>query len=326
MSAAQPARRALDGVLLLDKPAGMTSNAALQTARRLLNARKAGHTGTLDPLASGLLPLTFGEATKFAQMLLDADKVYEAGVRLGIETDSGDADGKVLSTKPVCVGEADLHRALARFRGEIEQIPPMHSALKRDGKPLYEYARAGIDIARAPRRVKISALDLLAFAGDRFTIHVACSKGTYIRVLATDIGAVLGCGAHLDALRRTHVGTLDLRASVTLEALEATPPAQRDALLAPVDTLAMDFPRLDLDPAAARQILQGQPLPLPHGKIPGDRVRLYGPDGFLGLGQWKEDGRLWPKRLVSIWHPPGNPVKSIIIAGDAAQGQSKSTL
>ncbi|MDR0702054.1 MAG: tRNA pseudouridine(55) synthase TruB [Azoarcus sp.] len=303
MSADKPARalrRAVDGVLLLDKPAGMTSNAALQTARRRFNARKAGHTGTLDPLASGLLPLAFGEATKFTQMLLDADKVYEAGVRLGIETDSGDAEGKVLATKLVTASEAELHHALTRFRGEIEQIPPMHSALKRDGKPLYEYARAGIEIARAPRRVRISELTLLTFKGERFTLRVACSKGTYIRALATDIGAALGCGAHLEALRRTRVGALDLAASITLETLEATPPAQRDALLAPVDTLAMNFPRLDLDPAAVRQILQGQPLSLPRDTPPCDPIRLYGPDGFLGLGQWKEDGRLWPKRLVSI--------------------------
>ncbi|MDR1229321.1 MAG: tRNA pseudouridine(55) synthase TruB [Azoarcus sp.] len=297
---ARPPRRAVDGVLLLDKPAGMSSNAALQTARRLLNARKAGHTGTLDPLASGLLPLTFGEAAKFAQMLLDAGKVYEAGVRLGIETDSGDAEGAILATRPVTTGEAELRQTLARFTGDIAQTPPMHSALKRDGKPLYEYARAGIEIARAPRQVTISELTLLAFEGERFTLRVACSKGTYIRTLATDIGAALGCGAHLDALRRTHVGVFDLTASITLETLEAASPAQRDALLAPVDTLAAIFPRLDLDDGDARRILQGQPLRLPRqgGENPGDRVRLYGPGGFLGLGQWKEDGGLWPKRLV----------------------------
>ncbi|MDR2031126.1 MAG: tRNA pseudouridine(55) synthase TruB, partial [Azoarcus sp.] len=290
----------VDGVLLLDKPAGMTSNAALQGARRLMNARKAGHAGTLDPMASGLLPLTFGEATKFTQMLLDADKVYEAGVRLGIATDSGDAEGKVLATRPVAVDEAGLRRTLARFTGEIEQIPPMYSALKRDGKPLYEYARAGIAIERAPRRVTISELTLLAFEGERFVLRVACGKGTYIRALAMDIGVALGCGAHLDALRRIRVGAFDLAASVTLDAMETLLPAQRDALLAPVDTLATAFPRLDLDDDAARQILQGQPLrsPRQNGVLSGDCVRLYGPAGFLGLGQWKEDGRLWPKRLV----------------------------
>jgi len=294
---------AVDGVLLLDKPAGRTSNAALQNARRLLNARKAGHTGTLDPLASGLLPLTFGEATKFSQMLLDADKVYEAEIRLGIETDSGDAEGEVLATKPVTVDEATLRRALARFTGEIEQIPPMHSALKRNGKPLYEYARAGIEVERAPRKVTISECALLRFDGGRLDIRVACSKGTYIRSLAIDIGRALGCGAHLDALRRTRIGAFDLSRAVTLEALDATAPDSRSALLAPVDTLVTAFPRLDLDPDAAQLILQGQPLP-PHktgtGKTtPGICTRLYGPQGFLGLGQWKDDGRVWPKRLIA---------------------------
>ena len=283
-------------MLLLDKASGMSSNAALQTARRLLAARKAGHTGTLDPMASGLLPLTFGEATKFSQMLLDADKTYEAGIRLGIETDTG--DGQVLATHPVAVDEAELSRTLARFTGEIEQIPPMYSALKRSGKPLYEYARAGIDIERAPRRVRIHELVLLASEAGRLVVRVACSKGTYIRSLAMDIGAALGCGAHLDALRRTRIGAFDLDASLSLDALEAIAPAQRDALLAPVDTLVVAFPKIELDADSARLILQGQPLcPVPCG-VPGDSVRLYGPEGFLGLGQWKDDGRLWPKRLI----------------------------
>jgi tRNA pseudouridine55 synthase len=294
-------RRPVDGVLLLDKPVGMTSNAALQTARRLLSARKAGHTGTLDPLASGLLPLTFGEATKFSQMLLDADKVYEAGIRLGIETATGDAEGEVLSTRPVTTNEAELRAILARFTGEIEQTPPMYSALKRDGKPLYEYARAGIEIERESRRVTISELGLLSFdeANARFTIRVACSKGTYIRSLATDIGAALGCGAHLDALRRTRIGAFDLSTSVTLNTLEGTPAEQRDALLAPVDALVAAFPQLNLDAEAASLILQGQPLRLQKAEAPGDCARLYGPNGFLGLGQWKDDSRLWPRRLIA---------------------------
>ena len=300
----RPPRIAVDGVLLLDKPAGMTSNTALQSARRLLNARKAGHTGTLDPLASGLLPLTFGEATKFSQMLLDADKVYEAEIRLGIETDSGDAEGKVLATKPVAVDEATLRRALARFTGEIEQIPPMHSALKHNGKPLYEYARAGIDVERAPRKVTISECALLCFDGDRLDVRVACSKGTYIRSLAIDIGHALGCGARLDALRRTRIGAFDLSQAVTLEALDATAPDNRAALPAPVDTLVAAFPRLDLDPDSARLVLQGQPLPPQKTNTgetaPGVCVRLYGPQGFLGLGQWKDDGRVWPKRLIAL--------------------------
>jgi len=300
MPAAPLSRRALDGVLLLDKPSDITSNAALQIARRLLAARKAGHTGTLDPMASGLLPLAFGEATKFSQMLLDADKTYEAGVKLGIQTDTGDAEGTVLSVQPVNVDEAALRAALVRFTGEIEQTPPMYSALKRDGKPLYEYARAGIEIERAPRRVTITELTLLAFQEDRLDLRVTCSKGTYIRSLAMDIGAALGCGAHLDSLRRTRIGAFDLSGSVTLDTLDATAPAQRDTLLAPVDTLLKDFPTLELDSACARLILQGQPLCLPGREAPpGNCARLYGPDGFLGLGQWKEDGQLWPKRLIA---------------------------
>jgi len=297
MPAAPLLRRAVDGVLLLDKPSGITSNAALQTARRLFRALKAGHTGTLDPMASGLLPLTFGEATKFSQMLLDADKVYEAGVKLGIQTDTGDAEGTVQSVRPVAIDETELHTALSRFTGEIEQTPPMYSALKRDGKPLYEYARAGIEIERAPRRVTITELTLLAFRKDHLVLRIACSKGAYIRSLAMDIGAALGCGAHLDMLRRTRIGDFDLSGSVTFETLEAATPAQRDALLAPTDALLKGFPKLELESDRARLILQGQPLPEREG-APGDHVRLYGPDGFLGLGQWKEDGRLWPKRLI----------------------------
>jgi tRNA pseudouridine55 synthase len=291
-------RRAVDGVLLLDKPLGLTSNAALQTARRLLNAEKAGHTGTLDPLASGLLPLTFGEATKFSQMLLDADKCYEAGIELGVETTTGDAEGEVLARLPVAVDETALRTALARFSGEIEQVPPMYSALKRDGKPLYEYARAGIELEREARRVTISELTLLSFDGLRFKLRVACSKGTYIRSLAIDIGRALGCGAHLHALRRTRIGAFDLSAGVSLATLDATAAEQRDALLAPVDTLVAAFPRIDLEREAAQQIRQGQPVvALARGE--GELVRLYDQAGFLGLGQWKEDGRLWPKRLLA---------------------------
>ncbi|MDR2689688.1 MAG: tRNA pseudouridine(55) synthase TruB [Azoarcus sp.] len=292
-------RRAIDGMLLLDKPVGLSSNAALQTVRRLLNAEKAGHTGTLDPLASGLLPLTFGEATKFSQMLLDADKTYEAGVELGIATTTGDAEGEIVARAPVTTGETELLATLACYTGDIEQRPPMYSALKRDGKPLYEYARAGIELERAPRRVTVSALELLSFSGARFVIRVTCSKGFYIRSLAMDIGAALGCGAHLHTLRRTRIGAFDLAASLTLETLEAAKLDERDALLAPVDTLVTAFPRLALDQQAASQILHGQALRLAQTSA-NEIVRLYGPAGFLGLGQWKEDGRLWPKRLVAI--------------------------
>lgn len=292
-------RRQVDGVLLLDKPQGLSSNGALQAARRLLNAAKAGHTGTLDPMASGLLPLTFGEATKFSQMLLDADKAYEASVQLGIETDSGDADGAVVATHPVAVDEQSLRAVLARFVGEIDQVPPMYSALKRDGKPLYEYARAGIEIERSARRIRIASIELVAFEGERFTIRVDCSKGTYIRSLAMDIGTALGCGAHLCALRRTRIGAFVIDHAHTLAALEAVEGAARDALLAPADALVSGYPRLDLDAVQAGYILQGRALEVASAAPSQGFVRVYGPDAFLGLAEWKADGKLWAKRLIA---------------------------
>lgn len=289
-------RRIVDGVLLLDKPSGMTSNGALQTARRLLNAAKAGHTGTLDPMASGLLPLTFGEATKFSQILLDADKTYEAGVKLGTTTDTGDADGNVVAEHPVSVTREALEEVLSRFRGEVDQLPPMYSALKRDGKPLYEYARAGIEIEREVRRVTIHDLELIAFSGEHFSMRVRCSKGTYIRTLAMDIGAALGCGAHLDALRRTAIGDFDAARAVTLEALEVSPAAMRDGLLEPVDALVAHFPKVELQPAEAAAILQGRELRKPEDGQ--GSVRLFCDDRFLGVGEW-QSGSLRPKRLIA---------------------------
>ncbi|MDX9700058.1 MAG: tRNA pseudouridine(55) synthase TruB [Rhodocyclaceae bacterium] len=297
------ARRQVDGVLVLDKPPGMTSNAALQTARRLLNAAKAGHTGTLDPMATGLLPLTFGEATKFSQMLLDADKTYEACIQLGVSTDTGDAEGTVLERRPVAfdVGDvAQLEQVLACFRGEIEQVPPMYSALKRDGKPLYEYAREGVEVERTARRVTIHALDLLAVDREqaRLTVRVSSSKGTYIRSLAMDIGEKLGCGAHLCALRRTAIGPLRLDEAVTLAQLEAVDEPARDALLAPPDRLVEVFPAVRLDESQARTILHGQGLSdVPDG--PQGLVRLYHGQRFLGLGERQGDGHVLPKRLIA---------------------------
>lgn len=291
-------RRRVDGVLLLDKASGMTSNDALQKARRLYNAAKAGHTGTLDPLATGLLPLCFGEATKFAGELLDADKTYVAGVRLGTTTDTADAEGRVLETRPVSVTEAQVREVLSRFVGAIEQVPPMHSALKRDGKPLYEYARAGIEVERAARKVTIHGIDLLGFDGARFDIEVSCSKGTYIRTLAADVGAALGCGAHLDALRRTRIGDLRLDGAATLAELEALAPAQREARLAPAEALLADLPRADLTAADAARIRHGQGV---RWTAPaGSRLRLYAAGGaFLGLGEVAADGWLNPRRLVA---------------------------
>jgi tRNA pseudouridine55 synthase len=290
-------RRKVDGVLLLDKPLGISSNAALQKARWLLNAAKAGHTGTLDPLATGLLPLCFGEATKFSSELLDADKTYHATVRLGITTDTADAEGRVLLTRPVTVGEAEVRALLPRFLGTQQQIPPMHSALKRDGTPLYELARQGIEVERTPRQITIHSLEFLGWGGDRFDLVVSCSKGTYIRTLAADIGAALECGAHLAALRRTCVGMLDVANAHSLDELEAIPVSERDNLLSPTDTLLAGIPLVQLTGQEATRLLLGQAI-LRAG-TPSRRSRLFGPQGFIGLGEFTVDGWLQPKRLVA---------------------------
>lgn len=288
----------VDGVLLLDKDCGMTSNAALQKARRVFSAAKGGHTGTLDPLASGLLPLCFGEATKFSADLLDADKTYLATLQLGVATDSGDADGQVIARCPVTVTAAELSAALPRFRGDILQIPPMHSALKRDGRPLYELARQGIEVERAPRPVTIHALDVLAYSGNTLELRVRCSKGTYIRSLAIDLGAVLGCGAHLTALRRSTVGALDLAAAVTLAQLEALPEDARVGRLLPVDALLRSLPRQDLEGADADRFSHGNPVAAAPGQA--GKVRVYAAERLIGVGERGADGRLWPKRLVQL--------------------------
>jgi tRNA pseudouridine55 synthase len=287
----------VDGVLLLDKPSGITSNQALQKARRLLNAAKAGHTGTLDPLASGLLPLTFGEATKFSSDLLDADKAYRATVLFGVRTNTADAEGEPIETRPVQFSRADLDAALSRFTGSIAQVPPMHSALKRDGKALYEYARDGVELERTPRAVTIHRLGLVEFDGASAVLDVACSKGTYVRVLAEDLGAALGCGAHLAALRRTHVGALSLEGSVTLDALEAMPAAVRREWLLPADTLLSALPRVALGESQARRFLHGNPV---EACGAGGRVRVYGPDErLLGTAEIDEHGTLNPRRLIA---------------------------
>lgn len=288
----------VDGVLLLDKPVGITSNDALQKARRLFSAAKGGHTGTLDPLASGLLPLCFGEATKFSADLLDADKTYEAELKLGVTTDSGDAEGQVTATAAVNVAESDILAVLPRFTGDIQQVPPMHSALKRDGRPLYELARQGIEVEREARAVTIHAIEVLDFAGDVLRLRVACSKGTYIRVLAADIGNALGCGAHLTGLRRTVVGDLDLVASVTLSELEALAEEDRPVRLRPVDALLQSLPRLDLDVEAEKRFSHGNPVDLPAGM--SGKIRVYAAGKLIGVGEPGSEGRLWPKRLVQL--------------------------
>jgi len=304
----RPARKPrdlVDGVLLLDKPVGLSSNDALIKAKRVLNAKKAGHTGTLDPFATGLLPLCFGEATKFSQDLLEADKTYEATVHLGIKTNTGDTEGEAIETLPVDVTLEQIEAALARFRGPILQVPPMYSALKRDGKALYEYAREGIVLEREARPVTIHALSLVDYQAPFLKIRVTCSKGTYVRVLGEDIGAVLGCGAHLNALRRIEVGALDVTGMITLGDLLAHPDPL--SLLRPVDALLSTFPALELTPELAKRFLQGQRLAL--GKediaVPAEqgRVRIYHDGRLLGTGQLGEYAILAPERLISTAAP-----------------------
>jgi len=249
-------------------------------------------------MATGLLPLCFGEATKFSADLLDADKTYEAVLKLGVTTDSGDAEGKVTATAAVSAQKADISKVLPQFTGHIQQVPPMHSALKRDGRPLYELARQGIVVEREARAVTIHAIELLDFAGDSLTLRVACSKGTYIRVLAADIGAALGCGAHLTALRRTRVGDLDLESAVTLAELEGLDEAGRLAHLKPVDALLHTLPILAVEGEAAQRFSHGNPVDLPAGL--SGKIRVYENGRLIGIGEPGSEGRLWPKRLVQL--------------------------
>ncbi len=295
----QPRGDRVNGVLLLDKPVGITSNRALQTARRLLASRKAGHTGTLDPMASGLLPVMLGEATKFSADLLDADKSYRATVRLGVTTTTGDAEGEVVECRGVDIEAGEVERVLARFTGDIEQVPPMHSALKRDGRPLYELARAGIAVERAARPVRIHRLQLIGQSGDALVVDVDCSKGTYVRVLAEDIGRALGCGAHLAALRRTRVGPLTIDGAVELAALEAMEPGVRRNCLRPVDELLATLPSVALDAELTQRFRQGQRLAM-DAEPRGGRVRVYGADNtLLGTATVNEWGVVGPERLIS---------------------------
>ncbi|GGI53403.1 tRNA pseudouridine(55) synthase TruB [Oxalicibacterium solurbis] len=293
------------GVLLLDKPAGLSSNDALIKAKRLLNAEKAGHTGTLDPFATGLLPLCFGEATKFAQDLLDADKTYETVVHLGVTTTTGDTEGEVIETRNVDVDRERIAEVLSRFVGNIEQVPPMHSALKRDGKPLYEYARAGITLEREARAVTIHELQLLDWQTPYLKLRVCCSKGTYIRVLGEDIGAALGCGAHLQALRRIQVGNLTIDTAMTLDGLAEKSEQERTTTLAPVDALLTSFPSVQLPEALAKRFLHGQRLALGKENVAypegGGRVRVYRQqdNALLGTGLMQTWGVLAPERLIA---------------------------
>lgn len=294
-------RRPVHGLLLLDKPLGLSSNQALQKAKWLLRAEKAGHTGTLDPLATGVLPLCFGAATKFSQLHLDADKSYHAVARLGFTTSTGDAEGEIVQARPVQVDVAAVERARIAFTGPISQTPPMHSALKKDGKPLYEYARAGIEITRDARNVTIHALGLELTHDENgwsLQLQVRCSKGTYIRTLAQDIGEALGCGAHLTALRRTETGGFELEHCVSLDALEQMPEAERLAQLRPVADLLRDHVAVSLEPPDAGRFLSGVRRRGPWPDTP--RVAVFGesPRALLGTAHVRA-GELIPDRLLS---------------------------
>jgi tRNA pseudouridine55 synthase len=303
----------VDGVLLLDKPTGITSNAAIQRVKRLFSAAKAGHVGTLDPMASGLLPVCLGEATKFSTDTFSADKSYEADVLLGVTTTTGDSEGEVIARKAVAVTHDQVVEVLVRFTGALQQIPPMYSALKRDGKPLYAYAREGQTVERAPRSITIHNIELLEFSGDRIKIGVRCSKGTYIRVLAEDIGFALGCGASLAGLRRTSVGEFGLQRAITLDALERIAAEFRTGSLLPVDCLVAGLAAVALSPDGVARVVQGQAAQVEAAGGVRGLVRLYGQDGkFVGLGELQPGGRLLPKRLLAtakaaIGVATGNP-------------------
>jgi len=299
----------VDGILILDKSAGVTSNGALQMAKGLFNANKAGHTGSLDPLATGLLPLCFGEATKFSQFLLDANKQYRARIKLGVTTDSGDADGNVIDEAPVpALDKVMLEAAASQFRGEIEQIPPMYSALKVNGQPLYKLARQGIEIERKARPVTIFKLEVEEFSADELVLNITCSKGTYVRTLAEDLGKVLGCGAHVVGLRRLASGPFNLDQAMTLEELEALVQAQGfdglDQRLLPVADIVSDWPALEVPDFTAIFFKQGQAVQIAKAPTAG-WVRIFSEATddqaleFLGVGEILEDGRVAPKRLVA---------------------------
>lgn len=296
------ARRDVHGIFLLNKPAGLSSNQALQIVKRLYAARKAGHTGSLDPLATGLLPICLGEATKFAGFLLDADKAYTTTLRLGVRTDTGDAEGRVTATAPVHVTREQLDAALAHLRGEILQTPPMYSALKHRGQTLYTLARQGLEVERTPRRVTIHQLTLVQHEDAHVVLNVRCSKGTYIRVLAEDIGHRLGCGAHVRTLHRTATGPFTSAAMMTLEALRAA--AERDfakieELLLPPDSALTAFPSVTLSAETAQRLQHGQIVSVEDAPV-GSRVRVYGSrQEFLGIGEMKASGSLAPYRLVA---------------------------
>jgi len=304
----RPRGRDVDGILLLDKPAGITSNDALQRVKRIYHAAKAGHTGALDPLATGMLPICFGEATKFSQFLLDSDKRYRVVARLGQRTTTSDADGELVSERPVQVTMAALEQSLAQFRGEIMQVPSMFSALKYQGQPLYKYAREGIEVPREARPVTVYELALLRFEGHELELEIHCSKGTYIRTIVDDLGELLGCGAHVTALRRIQVAQYPAERMLTLEQLECileharaeeTPPRlELDPLLLPLDTAVVHLPEVNMSSLVASYLLQGQAVQVPGTPLEGT-VRLTEGEQhrFIGVGEIDDEGKVAPRRL-----------------------------
>jgi tRNA pseudouridine55 synthase len=293
-------KRKIDGILLLDKPLGYSSNQALQKIKWLFQATKAGHTGTLDPLATGLLPICLGEATKFAQHVTNADKTYIANVKFGVQTTTGDAEGDVVSTTPVNITTVELEQICQQFLGKISQIPPMYSALKHNGKPLYEYARAGIEIERSARQVTITKIAVDSFLDGEAIITVGCSKGTYIRTLAEDIANALDNHAHLTGLRRIETAGYDIADAMTIEEVEALAMGVRDAQLLPVDSAISVLPKITISADSAFFFKQGQAV-WDAGVIPDGELRVYEEGGvFLGLGKLLEDGKVTAKRLVHL--------------------------
>jgi len=294
----------INGIILFDKPIKLTSNQALQNVKKLLNANKAGHTGSLDPLATGLLPICLGEATKVSSYLLSADKSYTVQCQFGVRTDSADADGNVIETRPVKeLSVARITSVMQQFKGSISQVPPMHSAIKQNGVPLYKLARQGIEVERQSRQITIYDIDLVDYHDDILEFAVSCSKGTYIRTLVDDIGEVLGCGAHVTMLRRTRVGPFDMEGAVTWEKLQILQSQGNEAVLQailPIDEGLKLMPAVNLTEDAAFYLQKGQAVFIPHNKNKGF-VRLFmGDNRFLGIGQMQEDGKVAPKRLMNL--------------------------
>lgn len=307
----RPSRRGRDinGVLLLDKPTGMSSNDALQKVKRIYNANKAGHTGALDPLATGMLPICLGEATKFSQFLLDSDKRYRVVAQLGQRTNTSDSDGEVISERPVNCSLDDIMKAIDHFRGDTQQVPSMYSALKYQGRPLYEYARQGIDVPREARAITVYELKFIHFADNQLELEIHCSKGTYIRTIIDDLGEMFGCGAHVIYLRRLQVSDYPIDSMVTLEQLQALleqaqseeqpPKLLLDPLLMPMDSAVQDFPEVNLSSVVAAYVKQGQPVQAPNAPKEGlVRITVGDEHAFIGMGEIDDMGRVAPRRLV----------------------------